>query len=395
MILGSVDFKVFGDGYAKLLKEISKRNVPARDICENGSYLYLRLSAEYCGYFERLCRELNYECERIEIYGALKFLRFIKKRAGLAAGLVFTCGMLAFLSNIAVSFEVLSDNEIICEKIYDVLESEEITPGCWIPDLNYPVIERALQKHIDEISWAGITRQGNKLIIDVVENIPAPKGFKTRLPSNLVACEDGVIEELDILDGQVKIGVGSGVTKGDIVVGGEVVTVKTSWDTGVEVTETNISYARSMGSVKGTFQRVMTFTQPFEERCEKLLDNKKSVTYLNFFSADIPLFTKMPEGYYKSTSECERLKIFGAELPLGTTKVNLQEYDFSTKFLTEEQALELASDKAYNYEQNFLTGYEIKDRKAEKKVTDSGVELTVTYTLYGEMCKESEFFIAK
>jgi len=145
--------------------------------------------------------------------------------------------------------------------------------------------------------------------------------------------------------------VGSGVTKGDIVVGGEVVTVKTSWDTGVEVTETNISYARSMGSVKGTFQRVMTFTQPFEERCEKLLDNDKSVTYLNFFSADIPLFTKMPEGYYKSTSECESLKIFGAELPLGTTKVNLQEYDFSTKFLTEEQALELASDKAYNYEQ--------------------------------------------
>ncbi|MDO4945708.1 MAG: sporulation protein YqfD [Ruminococcus sp.] len=395
MIWGSVDFKVFGDGYARLLKEISRRNVPARDICEKDSYLFFRLSAEYRKYFERLCEELNYECELTEFHGAVKLLRFIKKRAGIAAGIVFTCGMLTFLSNIAVSFEVLSDDEVICEKIYDVLEAEKITPGCWIPDLDYPVIERALQKHIDEISWAGITRQGNRLIIDVVENIPEPKGFKTRLPSNLVACENGVIEELDILDGQVKIGVGSGVTKGDIVVGGEIVTVKTSWDTGAEVTETNISYARSMGSVKGTFERVMTFTQPFEERCEKLLDNEQTVTYLNFFSADIPLFAKMPKGYYKSTSECERLKILGAELPIGTTKVNLQEYDFSTKILTEEQALELASDKAYNYEQNFLTDYEIKDRKAEKKVTDSGVELTVTYTLYGEMCKEAEFFISK
>ena len=395
MIFGSADYKVFGDGYSKLLKEISRQNLPARNICEKKNCLFLSLSSEYCRYFEKLCVKLNYEYERTDIHGALKFIDFIKKRAGLVAGLVFICGMLTYLSNIAVNFEVLSDNEVICKKIYDVLEDEKITSGCWIPDINYPVIERSLQKHIDEISWAGITRQGNKLIIDVVENIPAPKGFKTRLPSNLVACEDGVIEELDILDGQVKIGVGSGVTKGDIVVGGEIVTVKTSWDTGVEVTETNISYARSMGSVKGTFERVMTFDQPFEERYEKLLENEKSFKYLNFFSADIPLFNKIPEGYYKSTSECEKLKIFGAEIPLGITDIHLQEYDFGTKIFTEEEALELASDKAYNYEQNFLADYEIRDRKTEKKITDSGVELTVTYTLYGEMCKESEFFITK
>lgn len=62
---------------------------------------------------------------------------------------------------------------------------------------------------------------------------------------------------------------GSGVTKGDIVVGGEIITSKSSWIDGKENVETKTSYARSKGKILGTFERTVTFTQPFEDKAEK------------------------------------------------------------------------------------------------------------------------------
>ena len=51
--------------------------------------------------------------------------------------------------------------------------------------------------------------------------------------------------------------------------------------------------------------------------------------------------------------------------------------------------------RAFLYEENFLSDYEIKGRQAEDNVTENGVSTTVTYTLYGELCREVEFFIKK
>ena len=103
------------------------------------------------------------------------------------------------------------------------------------------VKKRALKQKVEGISWAGITRKGDTLIIDVIETEGDTKRESNRYPSNLVACENGVIEKIEVYDGQLKIPVGSGVTKGDIVVGGEIITSKSSWIEGKENVETKTS----------------------------------------------------------------------------------------------------------------------------------------------------------
>lgn len=85
---------------------------------------------------------------------------------------------------------------------------------------------------------------------------------------------------------------GSGVTKGDIVVGGEIITSKSSWIDGKENVETKTSYARSKGKILGTFERTVTFTQPFEDKAEKTTGKRDTKRFFTVFDADIPLFSQ-------------------------------------------------------------------------------------------------------
>ena len=185
------------------------------------------------------------------------------------------------------------------------------------------------------------------------------------------------------------------MTKGDIVVGGEIITSKSSWIDGKENVETKTSYARSKGKILGTFERTVTFTQPFEDKAEKTTGKKDTKRFFTVFDADIPLFFSKPEGYWKNEQRYSPLSLFGLEMPFGITTCELEEYKFSQDTMTEQQALDAVHEKAHLYEENFLSGYEIKDRQVEDNVTENGVTATVTYTLYGELCREVEFFIKK
>lgn len=394
MIFSSVDYEVRGN-LVRLYKAVIKYRIPARGMLEKNGILTMRLSHEYCFRFECVCGEIGCEFVRTGEHGLLKFCRMAAKRPGIIAGVAVSAALAVYFSNVVVRFEVLTEDEAVKSKIMTVLSDEGITAGTYIPDINYTVAERALKKQVEEICWAGISRDGNTLIIDVIDNIPAPKGFKTRLPCNLIACEDGVIEKLDILDGQVRLCVGSGVTKGDIIVSGEVVTVTSDWTSGKEIVTTDIDYTRSIGKVYGTFERVMVFEQPFEQRTEVSTGREETVRYFDFFNAEVPLFSKMPDGYFKNSDKVYSPKIFGMTVPIALRERKLSEYDFKTKILSEDEAKALAGEQAYRYEQNFLKDYEIKDRQCKTEVTDSGVKQTVTYTLYGVMSKESEFFIPK
>ena len=80
---------------------------------------------------------------------------------------------------------------------------------------------------------------------------------------------------------------------------------------------------------------------------------------------------------------------------MGYTEIDLREFDIRSQVLDKDEALSRAEKSAYRYEQNFLTPYEIRNRTAESDFTEDGVRLTVTYELYGDLCKESDFFIPK
>ena len=395
MIFGYTDYFITGDSFTKFYRRVMSDKLPVRKMCEKGEKLSLRIPAEHCKALEKLCGELGLDCTPAKRHGSFVLAKRFFGRGGLVIGTAAVMLSCVYLSNVVVRFDILSDDESIRKGVMSVLKAEGIETGTYIPSIDLIVTERALKQKVEGISWAGITRKGNTLIIDVIETEGDAKRESNRYPSNLVACENGVIEKVEVFDGQLKIPVGSGVTKGDIVVGGEIVTSKSSWVDGKENIETKTSYARSKGRILGTFERTVTFTQPFEDTAETMTGKNDTKRFFTVFDADIPLFISKPEGYWKNQQSYTPLSLFGLEMPFGITTCDLEEYKFSQTTLTEQQALDAVHHKAFLYEENFLSDYEIKGRQAEDKVTENGVSTTVTYTLYGELCREVEFFIKK
>lgn len=395
MIFGYIDYVITGDSFTKFYRRIMSKKLPVSKMCEKNGKLTLRMPAEHCKALERLCDELGLEYTATKRHGSFVLAKRFFGRGGLVIGTAAVMLSCFYLSNVVVRFDILSDDENIRKGVMSVLKEEGVETGTYIPSIDLIVTERALKQKVEGISWAGITRKGDTLIIDVIETEGDTKRESNRYPSNLVACENGVIEKIEVYDGLLKIPVGSGVTKGDIVVGGEIITSKSSWIDGKENVETKTSYARSKGKILGTFERTVTFTQPFEDKAEKTTGKRDTKRFFTVFDADIPLFFSKPEGYWKNEQRYSPLSLFGLEMPFGITTCELEEYKFSQDTLTEQQALDAVHEKAYLYEENFLSDYEIKDRQVEDNVTEDGVTATVTYTLYGELCREVEFFIKK
>lgn len=379
----------------RLIRRLAGSYISYSRLKRKGEKATVRVAAEDCGRFEHLCKRLNIAAvpQKTSRIAALFHTMFSRK--GFAVGVLVCIVLGVYLSNRAARFEILCDDSEISSGIMNVLKEEGIGTGTFIPSIDLVKTERALKQRVEGISWAGITRKGNTLIIDVVETQGSTERRSENYPSNLVACEDGVIESIEIQNGQVRIPAGSGVTRGDIIVSGEIITKTSKWIDAKEHIDTKITYARSRGKVLGTFTRRLTFTQEQSAQTLMLSPDTQTKRYFTFFDVQLPLFVTAPEGTYKTEESDSVIKLFGLDLPLGIKTVTVTPYKYGTKELSSKQALKLAHEKEENYRKNLLGKYELKNVKLSESNANGKAVVTAEYTLYGELCREVSFFVPK
>ncbi len=395
MIFGYVDFKVIGDNYEKIYKYILKNNVFCTNISERKGVLYIRTGVEYKREIEEQFLKLGVDYEIIKRKGFVYNFKRIFSKKGLIFGGLVAFAISFILSNSLLKLEILCDDNQIKKEITAVLKQNGVDNGTFIPNLNCTVLERELKKKVDGISWAGISVKGPILIIDVVENIDKPEYRNIRMPCNLIATHDAIIDKIELYDGQLVTTVGSGAAKGDILVSGTVVTEDISYKDGKEIKDISTKYVRSIGKIYGTFTEKQTFFQPFTDTKKIISDKTIEHDYLKLFDANIPLFIKDKDKKYIEENSTSNFSIFGFETPIGITHSRLNEYNFKTYTYSEIEAKELANEQATKYEHNFLKDFVVKDAKRTEKTTKDGVEITVEYNLYGVISQEVDFFVSK
>lgn len=395
MSFGNISYEIIGDSYEKLYKFIMENNIPCKKMTEIKGILYLETSVLCKSIIEEEFDALSLEYKITKKKGPFFLIKRLIGRKGLVAGGVLVLIISFIMSNLMLKLEILCDSEEIRRDITAVLHENGVDTGCFIPSINCTVLERELKQKVDGISWAGITCDGSSLIIDVVENIDKPESRKIRMPCDLVAKYDAVIDKIEVYDGQLVTTVGSGVKKGDILVSGTVITEKISYKDGKEIKDVTQRYARSLGKIYGTFIQSQTFYQPFSDIKDITSEKPVKKNYFKLFDADIPLFFSKEEGRFSESSSTNRFSIFGYELPIGITHTELHKITQENYTYTEDEALSLANEQADKYENNFLEDYEIKKAERSEKITDEGAEVTVQYTLYGDISREVEFFINK
>ncbi len=395
MIFGYRVYRLGGEGLDRVIRKLPGEGIMFCALRKRGDTARIKVAAEDCAAFEELCRSCKADAVSQYESTIAWLIHTLISRKGFAAGILICVCLGVYLSNRVARFEILDDDPEIKSAVMAVLKEEGIGTGTFIPSIDIVKTERALKQRVEGISWAGITRKGNSLIIDVIEADVQMKHERDVYPSSLVACENGVIETIEIQDGQVRIPVGSGVSKGDTVVSGEIVTNTSTWIDGRENIDTEITYARSRGKVLGTFERTLTFTQPLTAQTQVFSPGSETKRFFCFFDARLPLFFSVPEGNFEVNERKTAIEFLGLPLPIGIESDELMPYKTEDTQLTPEQALALAYEKEKDYEKNFLGGYEIRNVSLSQKTDADSVTVTAEYTLYGELCREVSFFVPK
>ncbi|MBO5575058.1 MAG: sporulation protein YqfD [Ruminococcus sp.] len=388
-------YRISGENTSKLLAYLTKTQLGVNELKQENDCIELTVPFYNSRQLEKICDSLGLNAKIINEGDLLKLTKRILGRPGLIIGFLIFGLIILYLKDVVLRIDIINEDKQIQERIIHVLDEEGVKAGTYIPSIELVKVERALKQRVEGISWAGITRKGNSLIIDVIETIPKAKGSYSRFPTNLVAKENATVDKVLLLDGQLKVIKGSGVRKGDIIISGAIETEEPQSKEDKEAKQTKVRYTRAMGTVEGTFERTVVFEQKYDDVIKVKTGQQVKQRYFSLFSADIPLFFKQKTGDYYSEIESAYPEIAGLTLPFGLKTLVLDEYDRRPVHYSDKEALELCMKQAERYEKNYLEEYEIKEKNIEKSSDKSSSKLTVKYILYGNICEEAAFFIKK
>ena len=390
-LFGGYEISIEQEHSYKLYKHIKSNRLPIQNISEKNGRVTFYSPAEAKAGID----EIGIPYEIISVKGLVKYLHMLLSKKGMLAGAAVSILLIAFFSRYILSFEILCSNAELNEKIMSVLSANGVTTGNKISDINFTVAERELKSSINELSWAGITVEGSKVIIDVIENVDKPEYTKKRLPSNLISVENGIIDKVELVDGQLLKPVGSGITKGDTIVTGKIDKEEVYYKKGEEIHEHTTRYTRSIGTVYGTFERTITFEQPFTASKKLLSDNTDTRYTLSIFDTVLPLYFDSGDNFTLIDEKKHTVSFWGIEIPVSVTETDVSRYSYIAVPISKSDAEVLAKQQADLYEKNFLSDFEIKNAEYSYSYNENGVILTASYSLYGIISKEVDFFIKK
>lgn len=401
MKLWQIEHKLTGIAQQRLFAALKEEGINARGISQHGEEICLSVGFHQKRLLDHIAERLGFECEVVAKGKGVILAETLRRRCGLVIGAAICAALFIIIKNFTLSIEVLTNSEDIRTDVLRLLEENGVTTGTYIPDLECVELERVLKQQVKGISWAGISITDSTLIVDVIENTPEPQKTYERMPSNLVASHNGVIEEVSLKNGQLVKTIGSGVLKGEVLVSGTIPIVKTvvkENETSGEkmlVTEQSEKYVRSVGEIYGSYTEVQTFEQKFAETSLVHSGERASLKKLKIFGIEIPLYSQKPDSLCIKEESYSPFMLFGEQTPIGILTEDHEKCCFSTVIYTEEQAAEHVRTLKERYERNFLSDCEIRGCSEQLSLEEDRAVLTVTYELFGLMSEEKQFFIKK
>ncbi len=325
-----------------------------------------------------ICRRTGMRV-RITLKRGLPFvLRRYRKRKPIVLGVVAVALLLWYSSGHIMGITVFGNNKISTETILDGLAVSDIAIGKSTSGIDSAKVRNRMMIDLPDLAWLGITINGSRVYVEVVERTEEAEILDTKTPCNLVAIKDGVIESIEARNGQTMIKKGSGVREGDVLVSGI-----------MESETAGIRYVHSYGEVfaQTTYKASKEYSLRFEEPINSG-ENKKRYS-IQIFGKEIPLYIgkKQPyEKYEVVQQEWEFKAPFDLAPSLFFKKETYNEQKIISKKRTVAQILEEAKKELKEeLEKEISAETEIKDVALENTLTENGdVLVTLTYT-----CREN------
>jgi similar to stage IV sporulation protein len=298
----------------------------------DGVRLRLRLSA-----FKRLEKEaqkrgLSVTVEHVG--GIPSILGRYKRRYGIFVGIALAVSLIVLSRLFIWDIDVVGNERLTTTEIREILKGYGFGVGTYIPSVNTDRIENKILIDTDRISWISINVIGNVAEVQVREYEDKTEEKDSTRPANLIASKPGLVREVRIRRGNVVVGSGKYVEKGELLVSG-------LFDSNI----LGFRYTRAEGEVYAETVSEYYVEIPYEYEGVVYTGEEYCDKYLNFFDFSINIYknSRKEDALYDKIDIVENCSLpDGTETPFEIRTVKYSEYEMRTLQRSAEEAEELA-----------------------------------------------------
>ncbi len=352
MMSGSISLLYRLVGYAVLATD-DEHAAALLELCRRRSLVYsgfenradggiaLCFSLQTARLVQALCASRAIPLETVRTGGAPFLLRRLSRRMGLVVGLFL--GILLFWSASRVVWDIrISGNETVSDRaIEEALAACGFSVGSSLHDFRADVTANQVLLYDERLAWMSINRRGTVAYVEVRESATPPAPDESDTPADIVAAVGGIIERVELEEGNIRVMAGQAVGKGDVLVSG-------LWDSD----RYGIRYTRAKARVYARTVHELTVTIPlsYEQKTYSggegdPLDGVCQEKSLNFFGKSIKFSKKTgnPGGICDTIESEESLGLFAdVGFPISVRTVWYLPYTVTTATRTYAEAEELA-----------------------------------------------------
>lgn len=354
---GWVEFKATGKFPERMLNITSRFGINLWDAhpCDGG--LNASMSISDYRKIRLIARKAKVKTRITQKHGLPFFAEKYKPRIGIPIGAAAGLMLLLILSNFVWSISVQGTKNVSDTKLLEILAESGVETGAYKDKLDVQKIERNALLKVDEIGWMSINITGSLVSVEVKEKAQKPQIDEILNPCNIKAKSDGVITKINAKNGETVVKIGSGVTKGDLLVSG---TTQTKLET--------TRYVHAKAEVFADVNSAKELSIAKKYNYFSLTENKTDRRRLQFLWWDFP-FSVSFNSYENSayTHSSKNLCVNNVVLPLGIkTETDLEA--LKTEFVLNDEIAE----KAFV---NRLLLYEVFE-KSESSVVGRNINIS-------------------
>ena len=363
--------------YYRFINKVQYLSINILDIKYENNYVYLKIDSKY---LEKLNKYLvSYKFRVVNVTGIYKVIELLKKNYIFVICLLIGVILFLILSNMIVKINIIHENKEIREIIANELDEYGIKVLSFKKSYDEldEIRQEILDKYPDKLDWMEFDVDGQVINVRVEERIITDTSKSDKV-CDLVATKSGVINDILVSEGEVKVNINDYVREGDTLVSGV-----------ITYNEEDKRYTCASGRVYATTWYTASVSIPLEYYEYEETGNKK---YNIVWEVDDNKKSILKNRFTNFNSSLKNIfHIFDFNLYLETQN----ETEKIVKTYTEEEAINVGINKAISSIEITLGEFdEIIDKKVLKKyVNNSTMDMEVFIIVKELISAEKEVVI--
>ncbi len=276
-----------------------------------------------------------------ELKGLPHIIGILKCRPMLVLGAVLFFAWMTYASKIIWDVKIIGNTKTDSSEIISLLEELGCGVGDYYPSIDFNRLHEKYSAIQHDIAWLSVYMNGTVAEVQVRELYADEREKHDEgVYANIVAVSDGIVEEINVFEGEAVVERGDIVKAGQVLISG---VVEKQFGYNREVTGQRYEYAS--GEV------ICRVAEPISEKISLVQEIKqytgreKTCLSVKFFKKIVNLFRKggIEYGVYDTIYMLEKICPFNLiEIPVWLESETYREYVLTSKKISPEEAVEAA-----------------------------------------------------